>query len=256
MAALLNESRLKPFLVPILGELIDDVAAAASGRAALECAALFGSGVTADFVPKKSNVNVLLVFDSAGFDLLAALKPVFKKHNPKLKANPVVIDREYIANSTDVFPMEFLEWKERHVVIFGEDLISGIDVSTANLRREIEENLRGKKLRLMQSFFEIPVEKGKIQDFLEFTLPNFTVVFRNIIRLTGATPSQDTAEVFREAAKITGAHLSTFIRLRQIKTQSLRIKPPETELLFKGVLAEVDSVIRWIDKYDPTGQGK
>lgn len=253
--AISNEEKLRASLVPILKNLIDDALIAADKTGcSLLSAALYGSAVGEDFVEKKSDINVLLVFDKIDLDLLNALRGVFKKHLPKLKARPVVIDREYIGGSADVFPMEFLEWKERNILIYGEDLLTGIDISLENLRLEIEENLRGKKLRLVQSYFEIQPGKGRIQDFIEATMPNFIVAFRNLLRLCNVPIPGDTKDVFREVGELAGTRLSNFNRLFHIKSQGIRIKPPETELLFKGYLQEIDSVIEFVDRFDASSE--
>lgn len=255
--AIENEGLLRPFLVPILNALLDDTLTAADKtECSLVSAALYGSAAGGDFVEKKSDVNVLLIFDRVDLDLLNALRAVFKKHFPKLKAYPVVTDREYIIDSTDVFPMEFLEWKERNILIYGDDLLKDVEISLKNLRLEIEENLRGKKLRLIQSYFEIPPGKGRIQDFIEATMPNFIVAFRNLLRLSNAPIPEDTQGVFREVGRLAGVRLSNFNRLHHIKSQGLRIKPPETEILFKGYLQEIDAIIEYVDGFDSNSNRK
>jgi len=254
MARLLEEKMIRSELVPVLSALLDDTlkAAAAAGRE-LDSAVLFGSAISKSYVPKKSDVNVFMVFDVADLPLLKELTPVMNRHYKKLRAYPVVIDRDFIANSTDVFPMEFLEWKERSRVIYGADPLEGVEISQDNLRLQIEENLRGKRMKLFQAFFEINSRKGKLQPFVEETLPNFTTVLRNLLRLLGEAPNRETLSVIDAVQEKTGVSLTSLRRFYCMKTDGVKVDQKEAEILFKGFLDELAELTRVVDSYD-TGQ--
>ncbi|MEW5946255.1 MAG: hypothetical protein AB1742_08660 [bacterium] len=256
MVYLLNEGRIRQGLVPVLRGLITDTLGAA-GRTGctLKTAALYGSVVGKDFVPGRSDVNVLLVFESVKFDLLRELRGAFRRHAGKLRANPVVIDEEYIRGSADVFPMEFLEWKQRSLVIYGEDALEGIEVAEENLRLEIEENLRGKKLRLTQSYFEAPRGRGKLQGLAEGALANFAAAFRGILRLKGMEAKGEFLDTLDALSGMCGSRLSNVRRLYQLKTEGLKLSAEEEEKLFRGYLGDIDEVIGYVDRLEAARGG-
>ena len=256
MFYLLNEGYIRPSLIPTLRNLIKDTRTSAEKTGStLRCSILFGSVIGKSFIPKKSDVNVLVVFNQVDTPLLKELRGVFRKYLPTLKAFPVVIDEEYIRDSADVFPMEFLEWKERHILIYGENLLSGMEVSSENLRHEIEENLRGKKLRLIQAYFEVASGKSNLQKFMETTLPNFVVVFRNLLRLMGIPAPEDTPSMLDTLSEICKVRFPSVKRLHHLKIEGLKIKPDEAEILFKGYLREISDVTLYIDELK-TSEGK
>jgi len=51
-------------------------------------------------------------------------------------------------SSDDVFPIEYLDMKDGHKLLYGRDFLSEINVSDANLRHECEFDLRSKLLKL------------------------------------------------------------------------------------------------------------
>ena len=248
MAELLNKDRIKNVLHPILQPLLDDTLAAASG-ATLQSAVLYGSAVNADYAHGRSDINVYFVFDRVDLPLLKSLRDVFKKHYKKMRSNPVTLDEEYIKDSTDVFPMEFLEWKEQSVVIYGTDPLHAMDISPENLRLQIEQNLRGKRLRLIQSFFEMDPRKNQLLPFLLSTLPNFVVVARNILRLLDAAVTSDKLGMISALERKACLELKAFKRLLLIKKDKMRLGAEEAEIMFKQFLGEIDSLIAFIDKY-------
>lgn len=250
MPRLLNEDRIRRDILRPVGRLVNDVSDVAAGAGAqLRSALLYGSVVGKHFVPGKSDVNILLVFDKVGLDLMRKLRGVFRNYTKDLRGHPVVLDMEYIEDSRDVFPMEFLEWKERHILILGDDFLSGLEVSLDNLRHELEENLRGKKLRLIQSYFEMEGRREGLQGFLQTTLPGFLVYIRNILRLINFPVSDDVPAMLTLLEERTGLKVSSVRRLYQCRAERIKLGAAEAELLFSGYLKDVDGLIEYVDKF-------
>jgi predicted nucleotidyltransferase len=251
MANLKNSEKIRPELVPILSALTDDAsrAAAAAGRS-LVAAALFGSATGPRYRPGKSDVNVFLVFDQVDMALLKALLPVFNRHLKKLRSRPVVVDSEFMFDASDTFPMEFLEWKESSISFFGTSPLDAADISRQNLRLEIEENLRGKRLRLVQSYFEVGGNAARFLEFLESTLPNFLTVFRNVLRLAGDAPEYEPEKLMKAIELRTGIDLTGFRRLIQSKACMMKITAGELDTVFHAYLEELDKITEYIDSFD------
>jgi len=250
MAALKNTDRIRAEAAPVLESLIGDTLSAAGGAGrTLQAAVVFGSATGKHYIHGKSDINIFMVFDKVDMTLLKALTPVFNRNFKKLRARPVVVDSEFIDSSTDVFPMEFLEWKEGSVAVYGDNPLDSAEISQQNLRLEIEENLRGKRLRLIQSYFEIGGGPAQFRRFLDGTLPNFTTVFRNILRLTGTAPERDPDALMKAVEDKTGVKLDAFRRLLNCKRQGGKLSGAEIDSLFSGYIEELDALTRFIDGF-------
>ncbi len=106
--------------------------------------AVYGSVAAGDFVPKVSDVNMVIIFDRLEFtDFKKGLKLINRGIKNRISA-PLFLTKEYIQRSLDVFPAEFLEMKDNHINLYGEDLLSSLNIDESNLRLYCEQQLKGK----------------------------------------------------------------------------------------------------------------
>ncbi|GAF85441.1 unnamed protein product, partial [marine sediment metagenome] len=109
---------------------------------------LCGAAVGADYVHKASNITLLVILEKLGFaDLQKSLKTISRGINKKIAA-PLLLTRKHMETSTDVFPIEFLEMKENHLTLYGEDLLGPLEIKPANIRLFCEEQIKGKLIRI------------------------------------------------------------------------------------------------------------
>ncbi len=252
MTATINVDRIRPELAGPVRDLVSRVVQTANstGRHLCSCV-MYGSAVGRGYRAGKSDVNLLFVFDSTDMELLNNLRGIFRKSLKVMKSLPVVVDVDFMKNSTDVFPMEFLEWKERSLLVFGEDFLGGLNISQDNLRYQIEENLRGKGMRVAQGVLGMAPVKGSSQRFLESTLPNFLTVIRNILRLTGNTPDPDLepAALITLAAQKTGVSLDSLKKIAAIRAAGSKVPQPEIDGLYDNYLRELKVLTAFVDSY-------
>ena len=84
----------------------------------LKSISLYGSAVGEDFIPKESNVNLLLVMERIDPpDLKKSLKLVSQGRRKGIV--PLLLTSQHMKSSTDTFPFEFLELKENYIVLYG-----------------------------------------------------------------------------------------------------------------------------------------
>ncbi len=85
--------------------------------------AITGNASGKNYIHKLTNITLLVVLKELGFkDLEKNLSLISKGIRQKISA-PLFLTRTHIETSTDVFPIEFLEMKEKHCLIYGEDLL-------------------------------------------------------------------------------------------------------------------------------------
>ena len=111
---------------------------------------LYGSAVRGGHVAGRSDVNTLLICDRADESLFQALE---RPLGPWLKAGhpaPLVFTQAEWRDSADVFAVEFEDIRTAHRVLAGGDPWHGLAVRPADVRRQLEHELRGKLVRLRQ----------------------------------------------------------------------------------------------------------
>lgn len=108
----------------------------------LQSVILYGSAAGGEFHPEFSNVNLLCVLGEISFASLRAVAPVAewwtRNHHPV----PLILTKEELVRSADVFSIELLDMKLRHRVLFGEDVLSGLSIPMQLHRAQLEYELR------------------------------------------------------------------------------------------------------------------
>ena len=144
---------------------------------------VYGSVASGNFVSKVSDINIAAVLKHLDFaDLKKSLHLIKEGRAHKITA-PLMLTQAYIENSADVFPVEFLDLRDQHILLYGEDVLSRLNVDDRHLKLFCEEQIKGKLLRLRQAYLEVGLNtKGK-EALLKDSLHSLVPIFRNLLRL-------------------------------------------------------------------------
>ena len=113
---------------------------------------LYGSAARADWVPGRSDVNLLVLLDDTSPSALRRLTPAVTAWHTKGFAPPLIMGLEEWQRSADVFPIEIADMQAAHRVLCGADPVQGMTVDPVDLREAVEKELRGKLMRLRQAW--------------------------------------------------------------------------------------------------------
>jgi predicted nucleotidyltransferase len=156
---------------------------------------LYGSAAGRDYSKKFSDYNVFCVLSTVTPAVLARANKVLRKWDRKGNPPPHFFDPAYIDRSLDVFPLEFLDMKDRHKVLLGADPLATIEVSPANLRHQCESELKGKLIHL-RTFYAANVDRPKrLSRIMVESFPTIAATLRGVLRLLGEKPPDNTRAV-------------------------------------------------------------
>jgi len=208
---------------------------------------LYGSAVGPDYIPEVSDLNLLVILQEVGpAQLEQALKYV--KGWRKAKITPLFLDPRYIESSLDVFPIEFLEMKERHRLLWGEDPLEELEVPQENLRLQCEQELKGKWLKLRQVYLETGGDPKRLKRLMVASLRSFGVVLSALLRLKGfAVPPQEFLEVLAQAEEALELELLAFREAYQLKRGGRSLNRDALNALFARYLGEVRQLAQAAD---------
>ncbi len=204
---------------------------------------------------EKALTTLLIVKDASPLGLRPIEQPIAdwaKKGNPP----PLVFAEEGWRNSADVFPIEIEDMREAHRILRGTDPFGEITTTREDLRRELEREVRGKLLRLRTEFVAA-AHKGKaLEDLLLDSVGTFFVLFRAVLRLTGAEPPQTPKTLVHETAEVAGLDAAAFDwvldKLVGHNVPSLSAYDPVGD----RYMEQIDRLAKYIDTYDTTGARK
>ena len=205
----------------------------------ISSALLYGSATGPDFNPRSSDVNILIVFDKLEFpDLKKSLKLVSRGIRQRITA-PLFLTRHHIQTSTDTFPIEFLELKENHVLVYGEDILSGLEIDRNNIRLHCEQQLKGKLIRLRQAYLEIGLKRRGIEALLKESLTSLMPIFRNMLRLKGKEPPVGKEDIIRELSEEFAVDKDLFLTILMDKKDDEKIGLQDVEPFFERYIEEI-----------------
>jgi len=208
---------------------------------------LYGSAATEDFIPRVSDVNVLLILKETDKDQIERFgRENFRVMN-RYRITPLILTRTEFQNSADVFPMEYFDIQERNFVLFGEDETKMLKLERKNLRHQLEERLRGCVNSLRQMIVASRGRKRYLRYNLNILFGSFKSLFRGLLRLRGigSIPHQ-----WEEIVKLLhgnfGVDANPFMEILKLRSGE-KIDPVK---LSRELLNSLEELIGVVDKME------
>jgi len=208
---------------------------------------LYGSAAADEHVPGRSDINVAVILRRLTAVLLRKAAGSLRNWHRQGFATPLFLDPDTLHASLDAFPIEFLDMQERHRTLWGPDLLADLHVGRGNLRFQCEQELRGKLLKLCQSYVESAHTPTELERILGIAVPSIVVLARTLLRLGGEDPSGGTDTVLERTQARFGAFTTSLRKAYQLKRADIRLAGSSIEMLYQGVLEEVQGLVRVVD---------
>jgi hypothetical protein len=167
-------------------------------------AVLYGSAARDDFVPGRSNLNLMLITDDLSPARLAGLGAAFAIWRKSGYEPPLVILRSEWGRATDVFPIEITDMRCGYEVLRGPDPLAGLQVALADLRQALEREFRGKLLRLRQGYVAAGGDSVLLGQLAGRSSGTILVLLRCLLALLGRSVPSEPMEVAGAAAAAMG----------------------------------------------------
>lgn len=107
----------------------------------------------------------------------------------KVDIIPMVFTKNEIKNAVDVFPVEFLNIKRHHKLLYGENILENIDVSKEKLRHQLEFEFRSKLIHLRQAYLKS--EGDDVDDLILSAVPTLAPIIGALMYIKGAGTKYD-----------------------------------------------------------------
>jgi hypothetical protein len=204
---------------------------------------LTGSVLTEGFDPKRSHINLLVVaraLEGPRLDAVARALPAQRKQ-PLIE--PLFLTRAQIEHSLDSFPIEWIEIQERRLRIDGDDVFGELVVPRTYLRLQCEHELRGKHIRLRQTYLLHHTDSAVLARALRASASGFATLLRTLLRLRDETPPADAGRVIERVAELFHLDAQRLLAAHMFRYATRRHKADEVLTLYGGFLAEMERLI-------------
>jgi hypothetical protein len=232
----------------ILSELVEKLQKAHQER--LVSVVLYGSAVNAESRDRFSDFNILCVLKQITPAELADSEPVFRWWREMKNPAPLLLSEDEVHTSSDCFPIEFHDIKERHSILFGADLISNIEVDYTFYRAQVEHDLRAKLLRLRQKAGGVLSQKDLLLKLMADSVSTFCVLFRHALLLCGSEAQFEKREVIAAAAGKFGIDPGPFDTLLDVRDEKVKTSSRQAGPLFREYLKQIQVVVDAVDRME------
>jgi hypothetical protein len=227
------------------GELVEKLRKALADD--LVSVVLYGSAASGEHQTKFSDINILCVLREITPAELGASEPVFRWWQEQGNPSPLLLTENELKTSTDCFPIEFHDIRQHHKILFGPDVVSGIEIGDTFYRAQVEHELRVKLLRLRQKASGVLSDKDVLRRLLIDSVSTFCVLFRHALILHGVDCSARKREVIEKAGAKFGLRTDPFLKLLDLREERLRPKDVEPAALLGEYMGEIGKVIDAVD---------
>ncbi len=169
--------------------------------------------------------NLLFVLNKLDFNVLEQIKLLVIKHVKKNKIVPLFFTQEELRDGSDVFPLEFLDIKQPHEVLYGKDLVEKIKFDKKHVRRQLEFELRSKLIHLRENYIWIK-KPNELRELLQRAIPSTMPLFYGLLFLKDVEAPTKLDLLFREVADKYKVDVSVLRKIKRLKDK----KVPEEEL--------------------------
>ena len=230
----------------LLSELVEKLQKAHGSS--LVSAVLYGSGATAGDKDKFSDLNVLCVLKEINSTELKAAEPVFRWWREMGNPAPLLLSEDEVRTSTDCFPIEFHDIKERNRLLAGKDVVSDLVIDYSFYRAQVEHELRAKLLRLRQKAGGVLSDGELLVRMMADSLSTFCVLFRHALILAGESPVFGKREIIEAASAKFGVPTDSFLSLLEVREGGRKTKDVRPESLFEQYLSSLQTVVNAVDR--------
>lgn len=230
----------------IFEELTADYSAAFEGD--LTSIILYGSGAKGEYVARRSDINFLIVLSQDGIDSLDRAIDLIPKWRKRNVAVPLFLTQAYIESALDTFPIEFLHMRKHHKLVFGEDVLEGLEISKKDLRLQIERELRGKLLYLREGFLRTGHDRETLREMLSSSVTAFASIFEALLYLKEDSTPDSKAQVFERTAQQFSLENSVFTQLLNIRSGEWQGSRIQLLDITKAYISQIKNLVEIVDK--------
>lgn len=228
----------RAWLAPVRGAMGDEFLAAY----------IHGSALTQAFDERRSRVDVLVVARSLNLDVLDAIRGTLPAERKPPHVAPLFLTQRQVEHSLDVFPIEWLDIHERHLLIEGQDVLAGHQVPRGNLRLQLEQELREKFIALRQAYLASAHRPQALEDVLKSSASSFATLCRALLRLRGESPPAHTPQVIERVADLFGLQVEGLLAAHLVRHGERHFKSTEVLAHYRRHLIEVERLVNAIDE--------
>jgi len=209
---------------------------------------LYGSAAGGHYIKGKSDINLLVVLAPSGMEKMPDVIATVRKWRKRSVALPLVLTADFIFASLECYPIEYLNMKNSHILIYGEDIIDSLIIKPEDLRLQVERELRGKLVLLRQGYLEAEGKPRKLRGLISKSITAFISIFIAMLYLKQEKAPPGRRDTIKEMGAAFAVDATVFNLCADIKEGVDRLSNQEVINTFDRYVKEVDKLCTIVDR--------
>jgi hypothetical protein len=174
---------------------------------------MYGSSVTHEYRPGKSDINTLIVLENSGIDELRKIRSCARKWILKKVTVPFYMTRTYIETSLDTYPIEFIDMRSNYKILYGEDVFARLDIKKEHVRIQCERELKGIALHLRREYVSTNGNSKILSRLLTASIKTILPVFKALLILNDRPIPKIKCDIIMAVEELYNLGISVFTDL-------------------------------------------
>ncbi len=208
---------------------------------------VYGSAARGEFLQGYSNINVLIVPEEITQIVLQQWSRIHKQWSREKIIAPLFLTHRDLRQSWDVFPLEFLDIKECHVLLEGRDPFSELHVNSTHLLFQCRQEVHANLLRVRQCYVEGWGRIEAIQALLPLSVTTLLPCLRGLYRLLDRPSNVKSPEVLNALKATLDVDPSVFLEVWHLKRGLSTPGKHELPKLLERYLAGLGQLVDQVD---------
>ena len=210
---------------------------------------MYGSAATGDFIPRQSDYNILIALHKITPKELRNAHASIREWHKLGHPVPVYFTVSELQNAADVFPIEFHQMEAARKVLYGDDVLASVLISDANLRHQVEYELRSKLVLLRRQYIPASESVDGLKGLMAESLASFAALFRAVLLLFGGDAPTKKHEIVALTVEQLGLDGATFEKIFNIRENNFAQTLDERSAneLFGAYMEQIERVIDAVD---------
>lgn len=221
---------------------------------ALHAIILYGSAVRGDYVPGRSNLNLLVLVAKIDVSVLQNYTKIHKRFQKEQIPVPLFLTEEELRASASLFSLEYTDIAAFHHVLMGHDPFVGLVIDSGHLSVQCEQEVRGNLLRLRQRLVEGSASMEAMGILLPLSLTALLVCLRAVVRELGMPVPRTTDSMLSDLPSAVGIDPAALQEIWNLKRGVISPGPAEFPRLFERYLSTLDAVASRIGQLRAEGR--
>ena len=215
---------------------------------------LYGSLARGEYVSGRSNINLLFVMKEISGDVLQRAGDVQRKWSKERVVAPLMLTPKELNTSFDVFPLEFLDMNENHVMLEGPNPFTDFMINDQKLLAQCEQEIRGNLMRVRQRYIEGWGRIEAVHALLPISLTTLIPCLRGLYRRLGHSSKGTAESVLNQLPKNLGLEPGAFQEVWLIKQGQSTPGQKEWPRLMDRYLAALSDLVHRVETLKREGK--